>query len=102
MNSKLIAISVEKIQKYIYQRIDDMTSQGLNDEKTLSSICSASKTIADDILEVVSKKFEINKEDYILEVSGKYIFKKDIEEDVLKRIEKEIFQEVYRIYKKSN
>ena len=98
MNSKLIAISVEKIQKYIYQRIDDMTSQGLNDEKTLSSICSASKTIADDILEVVSKKFEINKEDYILEVSGKYIFKKDIEEDVLKRIEKEIFQEVYRKY----
>ena len=77
MNSKLIAISVEKIQKYIYQRIDDMTSQGLNDEKTLSSICSASKTIADDILEVVSKKFEINKEDYILEVSGKYIFKKE-------------------------
>ena len=98
MNSKLIAISVEKIQKYIYQRIDDMTSQGLNDEKTLSSICSASKTIADDILEVVSKKFEINKEDYIVEVSGKYIFKKDIEEDVLKRIEKEIFQEVYRKY----
>lgn len=98
MNSKLIAISVEKIQKYIYQRIDDMTSQGLNDEKTLSLICSASKTIADDILEVVSKKFEINKEDYILEVSGKYIFKKDIEEDVLKRIEKEIFQEVYRKY----
>ena len=92
MNSKLIAISVEKIQKYIYQRIDDMTSQGLNDEKTLSSICSASKTIADDILEVVSKKFEINKEDYILEVSGKYIFKKDIEEDVLKIIEKEFFQ----------
>ena len=106
MSLKIVAISVDKIQRYVYQRIDDMTSQGLNDNNTLSEILLASKEVKEGILEEINKVFgnkgEENKieiEEYILKISGKYIFKvKTDKEEKLKSCLKELFEKVYKKY----
>lgn len=106
MYSKIVAISVDKIQKYIYQRIDDMTSQGLNDNNTLSSILLASKEVKDEILKKIKiffekKEYKIEIEEFILEVSGKYIFKVNLNEDnenMLKNCLKSLFKKIYTEY----
>ena len=104
MSSKIVAISVDKIQKYIYQRIDDMTSQELNDSNTLSSILWASKEVKKGILKEIENGFKeenIEIEEYILKISGKYIFKVNIEENQevkIKECLKTIFKRVYKKY----
>jgi putative viral A-type inclusion protein len=104
MSSKIVAISVDKIQKYIYQRIDDMTSQELNDSNTLSSILWASKEVKKGILKEIENGFKeenIEIEEYILKISGKYIFKVNIEENQevkIKECLKTIFKKVYKKY----
>lgn len=46
----IVVIAVEKIQRYIFQRIDNSKK----DEKTLKDVIGASNQVADDILEEIS------------------------------------------------
>ena len=50
----VIAIAVEKVQRYIFQAIDKTQA----DKKTLRNIISASDNVANDILEKIETKFK--------------------------------------------
>lgn len=81
----IVAISVEKIQKYIYKYID----QNQKDDKTLKNIISASNNISKDILNKIQKEFNVKEESKLLWISGKVIFSCDLSEE--KIIEKLIY-----------
>lgn len=90
----IVVISVEKIQKYIYKYID----QNQNDEKTLKSIILASNNISEDILNKIQKEFNISKEDELLWISGKVIFKSDLPKEEIKKKLVKLYREVYIEY----
>ncbi|MBC2576292.1 hypothetical protein [Peptostreptococcus canis] len=55
-----ITIVVEKIQKYIYQRIDERHAENQHDSKTLQEIVLASNSISKDILHKIKNVFQVN------------------------------------------
>lgn len=95
----VIAIAVEKVQRYIFQAIDKTQA----DEKTLRNIISASDNVANDILEKIETKFNlenmhIGNENKILWISGKVIFRSELAEEEIKTMLKELYQEMYVDY----
>ncbi|AYV94415.1 hypothetical protein A2U10_04400 [Fusobacterium necrophorum subsp. funduliforme] len=96
----VVAIAVEKVQRYIFQKID----QSQKDDKTLRDIILASNDISKDILINIQKKFgandslEIKEKDKILWISGKVIFCSELEELELRDRLKELYQQIYRDY----
>ena len=97
--STIIAITVEKVQRYIFQAIDKTQA----DEKTLRNIISASDNVANDILEKIETKFNLENmhtgnENKILWISGKVIFRSELPEEEIKTMLKELYQEMYVDY----
>lgn len=95
----VIAIAVEKVQRYIFQAIDKTQA----DEKTLRNIISASDNVANDILEKIETKFNLENmhtgnENKILWTSGKVIFRSELAEEEIKTMLKELYQEMYVDY----
>ena len=95
----VIAISVEKVQRYIFQVIDNNQA----DEKTLRNIISASNDVANNILKEIEYKFnlsqgqsgDVNK---ILWISGKVVFISEETIEVIKTKLKELYQKIYVDY----
>ena len=95
----VIAIAVEKVQRYIFQAIDKTQA----DKKTLRNIISASDNVANDILEKIETKFNLENmhtgnENKILWISGKVIFRSELPEEEIKTMLKELYQEMYVDY----
>ena len=94
--SFIVGISVEKIQKYIYQTLDDNRSELQKDEDTLKEVIKASNTVSCTISKDIEKLFDINKK--ILWISGKYIFEVEYIEDKIKEKLKNLFKDIYFKY----
>lgn len=92
----IVAIKMEKVQKYIYQRVDDLRSNQQQDEKTLQHIMDASRETEEILQKRVKDRFEVEK--YILNTSGKIIFRTNGSEEDLRKRGKELFREVYLAY----
>lgn len=96
----IVVIAVEKIQRYIFQRIDNSKK----DEKTLKDVIGASNQVADDILEEIKKEFSVSistekKEmDTILWISGKTVFRSKLSEDEIKGKCRNLFNKIYKKY----
>ena len=94
--SFIVGISVEKIQKYIYQTLDDNRSEIQKDEHTLKEVIKASNTVSSTISKDIEKLFDKNKK--ILWISGKYIFEVEDIEDKIKEKLKNLFKDIYLKY----
>ena len=94
--SFIVGISVEKIQKYIYQTLDDNRSEIQKDEHTLKEVIKASNTVSSTISKDIEKLFDIGKK--ILWISGKYIFEVEYIEDKIKEKLKNLFKDIYLNY----
>lgn len=97
--STIIAITVEKVQRYIFQAIDKTQA----DEKTLRNIISASNNVATNILKEIETKFNIEDtqsgdKNKILWISGKVIFCCELSKEDIKIKLKELYQKVYKDY----
>ena len=97
--STIIAITVEKVQRYIFQAIDKTQA----DEKTLRNIISASNNVATNILKEIETKFNIEDtqsgdKNKILWISGKVIFCCELSKEDIKTKLKELYQKVYEDY----
>lgn len=95
----VIAISVEKVQRYIFQVIDNNQA----DEKTLRNIISASNDVASNILKEIESKFNLNEGqsgdgNKILWISGKVVFRSEETIEVIKTKLKELYQKIYADY----
>ena len=99
--SNIVVIAVEKVQKYIFQQID----QNQTDEKTLRSIILASENVATSILKEIEDKFKLEKGaatgegDKILWISGKVVFRSELSKDEIRNNLKELYQKIYTDYK---
>ena len=74
MNKNVVAISIEKIQRYIYSVLDDRDVVVQKDSMTLNSIIAASNTVSKKIDNIINSRFSIKKADEILRISGEMIF----------------------------
>lgn len=92
----IVVIAVEKIQRYIFQNIDETKK----DAKTLSNVIKASNRVAEDILKDIGSQFSFssNKMDLILSISGKLIFKWDSDKNEIEGKLKDLFQRIYIKY----
>ena len=95
----IVAIKVEKIQKYIYKTLDEKIAEYQNDEGSLGSIIETSNRINNELELIITEKFNINEKDFILNISGKYIFNVDTLENEIREILNNLFKEIYLIYK---
>lgn len=91
----IVGIIAEKVQRYIYQRIDDLKAKQLHDGKTLSEIIRSSNEVRSSLLEIVERVFQVSDRDFILNTSGKMIFRTSASEMEVKECEKKFFEEVY-------
>ncbi len=98
MSKYVVAISVEKIQKYIYSILDDRDVIKQRDKGTLKSIIVASNAVYSQIDKIIKKEFTIKEENKILWISGKFIFTTETNEEGIKSILNEIFRDVYLKY----
>ena len=98
--SNIVVIAIEKVQKYIFQKID----QSQTDEKTLKNIILSSSYVATDILEEIENKFELEKDipmgegNKILWISGKVVFCSNLSKKELQNRLKELYQKIYTDY----
>lgn len=98
--NNIVVIAVEKVQRYIFQKID----QNQEDEKTLKNIILASGHVATKILEEIGNRFELQKDtttgegDKILWISGKVIFQSEIPVEEIRDKLKELYQKIYTDY----
>lgn len=95
----VIAIAVEKVQRYIFQAIDKTQA----DEKTLRNIISASDNVANDILQKIETKFNLGdtqsgEENRILWISGKAVFCCELPREDIKTKLKELYKKIYEDY----
>lgn len=92
----IVAIAVEKIQKYIFQKIDNSPQ----DKKTLQNIIAASNQVAENILDEINEEFNIlpSKKDLILWISGKTVFRSDLSKKEITEKCKKLFEKIYRVY----
>ena len=96
----IVVIAIEKVQKYIFQKID----QSQTDEKTLKNIILASGYVATDILEEIENKFDLEKNismgegNKILWISGKVVFCSNLSKKELQNRLKELYQKIYTDY----
>jgi len=95
----VIVISIEKVQRYIFQVIDNNQA----DEKTLRNIISASNDVASNILKEIESKFNLNEGqsgdgNKILWISGKVVFRSEETIEVIKTKLKELYQKIYADY----
>ena len=95
----VVAIAVEKVQRYIFQAIDKTQA----DEKTLRNIISASNNVAINILKEIEIKFNLEEtqsgeENKILWISGKVVFCSELSKEDIKTKLKELYQKIYEDY----
>ena len=95
----IIAITVEKVQRYIFQAIDKTQA----DEKTLKNIISASNNVANNILKEIEMKFNLKDTESgdgnkILWISGKVVFCCELSKEDIKIKLKELYHKVYEDY----
>lgn len=96
----VVALAVEKVQRYIFQIIDNNQA----DEKTLKNIISASNDVAKDILKEIAFKFGLEENtqsgegDKILWISGKVVFFTTLPKEDIQNKLKELYQKVYTDY----
>ena len=96
----VVALAVEKVQRYIFQIIDNNQA----DEKTLKNIISASNDVAKDILKEIALKFGLEENtqsgegDKILWISGKVVFFTTLPKEDIQNKLKELYQKVYTAY----
>ena len=96
----VVALAVEKVQKYIFQIIDNNQA----DEQTLRNIISASNDVAKDILKEIALEFGLEEHtqsgegDKILWISGKVVFFTTLPKEDIQNKLKELYQKVYLDY----
>lgn len=96
-----VIIVVEKIQRYIYKRIDERLVEAQHDGKTLKDIVNASAVISENIFKKIEEKFSINTDKFnevLLSVSGKTIFLTYLNKEIIIRKLKELHKEIYFEY----
>lgn len=89
MHKYLVAISLDKVQTFLYYCISGKTQQQQLEENTLKDVIEASDEISNVFSEIVKSLFNL-KEKPILSISGKIIFTVQVssESEVKKRLKK--------------
>lgn len=94
MNRTIIAISISKIQTYIYNAIKGENGAFETEDETLKKVCGSSTQISEKFKFCVKKIFGYGTEDEILIISGKAIFFSSLAERKIR----EKLKEIYKIY----
>lgn len=104
MGLNIVAITIDKVQTFIYHTLDVNIQQNETDNGTLNKVIHSSEIISGIFFEDIglsgnSGKFKIGKDDILLECSGMCVFlTKLTETEVIKKLD-QLFQEYYISHK---
>lgn len=96
MNKQVIAISVNKVQTFLFDTILSHTQEMQTEENTLKSIMMASKEISDDFVQKINIVFSGIIVKKLLECSGVYIFECELQSDYIEQRLNQLFQSYYK------
>lgn len=96
---QIVAISINKVQTFLYHVIRGYSAEQETDDMTLREIQQASFDISSKFIQVIRKEFLLKKEEEILIVSGKAYFYSSQEQHLIQEKLKDLFQYFYLKYK---
>lgn len=96
MKRYIVAISIDKVQTFLYYVIHAHTQERQSNSGTLQSIIGASNLISKDFYEDMEEQFR--EEESLLKCSGVFIFSTDLSEREIKERCSVLFSEYYKKY----
>ena len=96
MKNYVVAVGIEKVQNFIYYSLTSHQQDSQSNSGTLSDVMAASSFISEELPADIEKISGKNKEDFLLNCSGKWIFDtKKEKETILTELDK-LFEEYYK------
>lgn len=90
---RVVAVSVDKVQTFMYKCIKDKTQKEQQEANTRKSVISASIEVKNTLRQNIYKYFDINDDDIIHNISGKIFFYADKIQNI-----DECFKNLYKLY----
>ncbi|OEH85143.1 hypothetical protein BHU72_05900 [Desulfuribacillus stibiiarsenatis] len=103
MRSLIVAITIDKIQNFLYHAIRAHEQEKQKEEDTLKTICNSSREISQLFMEAVQKKFYIegkheNQSKILLSIPGKVIFKTVLLKEIVIQKLNELYRDYYHLF----
>ncbi|WP_088825938.1 Cas10/Cmr2 second palm domain-containing protein [Listeria goaensis] len=97
VTEKVVAVSIDKIQTFLYRSIKSQTNEAQSEKNTLRQVINASRLISEDFHGGVDAKFKRNEkeEGNLLKCSGVYIFTVRASDEEISSKLQEIFKDNY-------
>lgn len=96
MNKQIVAISINKVQSFLFDTILSHTQEKQTEAATLNHIMTASKEISEDFTQKIEETFKDTVIDELLNYSGVYIFQCVLEEDFISEKLNQLFLSYYK------
>ena len=96
MNKQIVALSINKVQSFLFDTILSHTQEKQAEKATLNSIMTASKEISVDFTAKIKKTFNSINIEELLFCSGVFIFQCELKEDSIDNKLNDLFLEYYR------
>lgn len=98
MSKYIVAISIDKVQTFMYSCIKKQSQQSQLDDNTLKSVINASCEVKQVFYEIIKDKFDIKEKDIVHYISGKIFFYTTMNEnDIVIKL-----KEIYKLYYYAN
>ncbi len=96
MEKYVVAISIDKVQTFLYERINSHTQEKQSEHGTLRNIIQSSNEISKELKKAINEKFCNKNIKVLLNCSGIQIFYIDIEENEIKENLNKLFVQYYK------
>ncbi len=96
MNKQIVALSINKVQSFLFDTILAHTQEKQAETTTLKSIMTASQEISVDFAKKIKEAFSNTQMEELLYCSGVFIFQCKLEEDFIDKNLNDLFLEYYR------
>ena len=96
MNRQIVALSINKVQSFLFDTILAHTQEKQSETNTLNHIMTASKEISIDFAQKIKATFNVEEVNVLLYCSGVFIFQRTFEEDNIDEKLNDLFLEYYR------
>ncbi len=95
MTEQVVAVSIDKIQTFLYRSIKSQTNEAQSEKNTLRQVINASRLVSEDFHGGIKAKFEGNERKTLLKCSGVYIFTVQASKEEISSKLQEIFKDNY-------
>lgn len=95
MKKNVVAVSIDKVQTFLYYKLSSQAQESQTNNKTLSQVISSSEFVSSKFQEDIQERFSKEENHYLLSCSGKYIFTTGLSQAEVFSLLDDLFQKYY-------